>query len=312
MDEAHPRICVTGAAGRLGRHVVHALEQTYALTLLDRLPPEGDDRFRKIDLLDRSQIQNALKGADVVVHLAAIDGSVDAPDEAVFSTNVLSTWNLFDAAVKCGVKRIVHCSSNSVVGLNRPGPALAPLYLPVDESHPCRPSSAYGLSKFLSEEVARSFVREHRIDVLCLRPTYILFPEIRAAILAEQAGAPGGEPPESFSDPVPRRKEQLPQLGSYVWPEDVARAVDLALKAKWSGFTPLFISAADTFLPQPTLVAVEELYGAVPKIRDATTFDADPYASAYAITAASKLLGWRPGAAWSERGRRVAATAARR
>src|SRR5690348_16771257 len=102
------RICVTGAGGRLGRYVIEALRSDYALTLADRSPPPGDDRFIRVDLL-KDQLSRALAGADIVVHLAAIDGSVDASDADVFRINILSTWNVFEAAVTNGIKRTILC-----------------------------------------------------------------------------------------------------------------------------------------------------------------------------------------------------------
>jgi len=73
-----------------------------------------------------------------------------------FSNNILSTYNVFEAARRLGIKNIVWASSETVLGLPFDTP---PPYVPVDEEYPGRPESAYSLSKLLGEEMAKQFCR---------------------------------------------------------------------------------------------------------------------------------------------------------
>ena len=140
------------------------------------------------------------------------------------------------------------------------------------------------------------------MDILCLRPTYIMFPEIEAMVRAAQATSPSEELAEldlrNDSDAIPRRNEPLPLLGGYVRPEDAAKAFALGIKAAWSGFLALFISAPDTFFLEPTATVLEQVYGKIPELRNSKRFDSDPYASVYDTAAAAGKLGWHAQRRW--------------
>ena len=196
-------VLVTGGTGRLGRFVVAALRPHYRVTTLDlaqtHIAPD-----LPIDILDLPGLQRALRGVHAIVHLAAIDASVPAPPAAVFETNVRGTWNVIEAAQLNGVQRIVLCSSVSAFGIDHTNPTLPPLYLPIDEDHPLRPTQPYGLSKQLGEDIARSFARRGPMVFTCLRPAWIMFPDILARLVdwspvpGRSRSPPGADPAVAF------------------------------------------------------------------------------------------------------------------
>ena len=289
------RVLVTGGAGRLGRYVVAELAGHCRVTVLDRDGGAARPVDCPVDVLDLAALGRAVRGHDAVVHLAAIDSSVTAPPEAVFDTNVRGTWNVLQAAREAGVRKVVVCSSVSATGIDYTNPGLPPLYLPIDENHPLRPSQAYGLSKELGEAVARSFARRGEMEVLCLRPAWILFPESARRVIAAQrsAVADATSGPASAASPG-RHREPLPLLRSWVGPEDAARAFRLALERERPPSSVFLITAAETFEPGPTLPYLERLYGALPDVRKPEVYERNPRASAFDISRAREILGWSP------------------
>jgi len=207
------KICITGAGGRLGRYVVPAIEDLGALVLVDRHPVPGDDRFRGSDILDLPGLRRVLDGVDTVVHLAAIDASVAASDEAILETNLVGTWNVLHAAAERGVRRVIVCSSSAAFGLDRPEPHLAPRYLPIDEQHPLRPSSTYSLSKALCEQTAEAVARRVGMDIICLRPTYVMFPDIVASVASRLAGSSVVPGRSVAADPIPTPRRGAADAG---------------------------------------------------------------------------------------------------
>ena len=281
-------IAVTGGRGRLGRYVVQELERHHWVRVIDRTPSRWEDDTVAIDVLDGTTLTAALSEQEVVIHLAAIDRSVASSPEEVFETNVRGTWNVFQAAASAGVRRVILCSSSSALGLDDTNPDMPPLYLPVDEAHPPRPTGTYGLSKLIGEQIAASFARTGEMEVLILRPDYVAFPEMLPIL----SGASGGQPD--------REAEPRPYLRAYVGPEDVARAFRLAAERAYAGIETFHIAAADTFIDEPTLDYLRGLYGGLPPLRKPELYAAVPRASAWDIEHARRALGWRPTTTWAE------------
>ena len=130
------RIIVTGGSGKLGRHVVRRLrEDGHDVVVLDRAGAADGDVVLT-DLTDYGPVVDAVtgidephQGVDAVVHLAAVPAPGRIPDSATFHHNMVTTYNVFQAARRAGVKRIVHASSETVLGLPFDVP---PPYVPVD------------------------------------------------------------------------------------------------------------------------------------------------------------------------------------
>jgi uronate dehydrogenase len=158
------RVLITGAAGNIGVALRAGLRGRYALLrLLDVAPQEPAQRGEEVvtlDLNDRRGTEAAMESIDAVVHLAAI------PHEAAFDDivegNVKTTYSVFEAARRAGVRRVVFASSNHVVGFYARGETVGP-------DDPVRPDTFYGVSKAFGEALGRLYADKHGLEVVCLR-----------------------------------------------------------------------------------------------------------------------------------------------
>ena len=292
------RIAVTGGSGKLGRYVAAALAERAEVTVLDRAAPGGHAAFAEIDVLDLDGLRRALKGHDGVVHLAAIDSGVQAPEERYFATNTLGTWHVLQAAEEAGARRVIVCSSVSALGL---APDHPPQSLPIGADHPLAPTDAYGLSKQACEKLAAGFARRGRLEVVCLRPALVVRPETARTKDAMVARLDGGGPRPPAGDPIWRVSDgSLPRTRAFVSSEDAARCFAAALEAEGAGCGPYFVSAAETMSPLATLALVEREFGIAPKLQRPEIFAEDPRASVFDIEATQRALGWRPKDRWAD------------
>ena len=275
------QIAVTGGLGRLGRYVVRELAQ-HAVRVLD-IGAQAD--CHQADLRDFDALRTGLRDIEVVVHLGGIDRSFMTDDAATMQVNAMGTWNLFEASLQAGVRRVIHCSSSSVLGLDVSNPHMPPCYLPIDEAHPTRPTDTYGLSKLCGERIAEAYSRRS-LEVIVIRPCFVAFPEMADFM----AGKPGPE----------GRAEPMPYLRTYVGPEDCARGFAAAVATDYRGFETFFLAAADTFAAEPTVTRLEALYGAAIPLRDAALYQQTPRASPVGNAAARQRLGWRPTTRWTD------------
>lgn len=172
------KILVTGGSGLVGRYVVDELAKAHCVEILDLKRPHRDDlKFQEVDLLDDRSTRSAVKGFDLVVHLAGIPHPLTAPPEKVFRTNAAGTFNLLEACAVQGVRRLVFLSSESILGLAFSSSDICPQYVPIDEEHPLRPEDPYGLSKLVGELLCKGFSQRSGMQTICLRPPWIWVPE---------------------------------------------------------------------------------------------------------------------------------------
>ena len=156
------RIAVTGAAGRLGRHVVaRALKAGHGVIAVDLpsvLPAApADVEWRTADLVELDEVRAALSGADAVVHLGALT-SPRYPEPEVHHTNVGGTYNVLVAAEEHGLRAVCVASSvNAIGGIYSADPRYD--YFPVDEEHSSYCEDSYSLSKWLVEQQMAAFAR---------------------------------------------------------------------------------------------------------------------------------------------------------
>lgn len=240
------RVVVTGGSGLAGGAVVkHLVEDGFDVTNVDLVPSAGPAPFRRADLGDLGQVFGCLRGADAVAHFAAIPRPTFDVPEVVFRTNVMSAFNVFEAASALGIRRVVSASSVSVLGFPFFERPFAPVYVPIDEAHPLLPQDAYALSKLVGEELAAGFARRGRLSVVSLRFPWIHTPETFAAQVQPL-----------WSDPA----AGAPNLWSYVDARDVAEAVRLALAAEIESHEACFVAAPDSFMPIPSRALVTDHY----------------------------------------------------
>ena len=288
-------VAVTGASGRLGGFVVAELARRYRVIPIDRVAAPGQPTV-VADMLDLPALTAALRGADAVVHLAAIDAASVATEEATLATNTLGCWNALKAAEHHRIRKFVLCSSISALGL---GPGVAPEALPVAVGHPQRPVSAYGLSKQAGELLAAGFVRRGGLDVICLRPCFIAFAHL-VAELADRAAAADGVPPPGLVRSAIPMNEPLTPTRSVVSPQDVARAFAAAVAADLPGFSAFFVAGPDTCSVHPTRAMVAAVFGTDPPLRDPALYAQHPRAGVFDIAPARIALGWTPRERWAD------------
>lgn len=158
------RVLVTGAAGGIGTYLRRLLKPVYpGLVLSDLKQPadlKPDETFVKADLTRPDEVEHACQGIEGIVHLGG--QSVEAPWETVLNANIIGCYNLFEAARKTGVKRIIFASSNHAVGFYPRTTTIPTEVIP-------RPDSRYGLSKVFGEGLGALYAYKHGIGVTSLR-----------------------------------------------------------------------------------------------------------------------------------------------
>lgn len=273
------RVVVTGGSGKAGRAVVRdLLEHGHDVLSVD-LVSEPDVSCEQInaDLTDLGQAVEVLRGAESVVHLAAIPAPGLRPDALTFRVNTTSTYNVFSAASTLGLRRVVWASSETVLGL--PFEREQPAYAPIDEEHPPYPEFSYALSKLISEEMARQFHRWTGIPYIGLRFSNIMEPPDYERF------------PSFWGDPRLRKWN----LWGYVDARDVAQSCRLALDDDLTGAEVFIIAAADTVMSRPSLELLAEVYPDVPVRGEPGEFE-----TLLSIAKARRLLGYEPGSSWRD------------
>ncbi|MCK5396762.1 MAG: NAD-dependent epimerase/dehydratase family protein, partial [Thermoplasmata archaeon] len=165
------KILVTGAAGQLGSYLVEHLSNEHEVTGLDlKEPGIKMDNFIKGDIKEYRHGMDSCKGKDAVIHTAAqvsVDRSVSDPIMDA-KDNILGTINMLEAATKTMTKQFIYTSSAAIFG--------NPVKIPLDEEHPTRPLSPYGVSKLAGENYTFAFQESYGLKATSIRPFNIFSP----------------------------------------------------------------------------------------------------------------------------------------
>jgi nucleoside-diphosphate-sugar epimerase len=163
-------ILVTGATGIIGSALRRYLADRYTIHALTRKPAEFKSHIA--DIADLAAIIHAFEGMDAVVHLAAAT-SFMSPWEDILQSNLIGTYNVYEAARRTGVETVVFASSNHTIGMYEieAAPAIYALDDPrvYDHTVEVRPDSLYGVSKVYGEALGRYYMECHGLRVFCLR-----------------------------------------------------------------------------------------------------------------------------------------------
>jgi nucleoside-diphosphate-sugar epimerase len=214
--------------------------------------------------------------ADAVVHLAAIPAPGLVPNAEVFRVNTLSTYNVFEAARRLGVKKVVWASSETVLGLPFDTP---PPYMPIDERSAPRPESAYSLSKLVGETMAEQFCRwDPELKIVGLRFSNVMEPEDYRAFPGFDADA----------------RQRKWNLWGYIDARDGAQAIRKALEADLTGADVFIIANADTVMSRPNAELAAEVF---PDVR---LGDVGPNDTLLSIEKARRILGYEPQHSWRD------------
>jgi uronate dehydrogenase len=157
-------VLVTGAAGGIGTRLRQLLKGVYPnIRLSDIRPPADlapDETFMPADLADMAQVERVVAGVDGIVHLGGF--SVEGPWDTILQANIIGCYNLFEAARRHGVERVVFASSNHAVGFY-------PRQRRIGTDAAVRPDSRYGASKAFGEALAALYAYKHGLRVTCIR-----------------------------------------------------------------------------------------------------------------------------------------------
>jgi UDP-glucose 4-epimerase len=275
-------IIVTGASGKLGVAVVeHLRERGHTVIGMDAVGVRGEG-FVQVDLADYGQVADAFAGveerhtgADAVVHLAATPAPGIRPDTVLLQQNVTIAIGVFQAARRAGIRRIVHASSETLLGLPL---TEAPPQAPIDETHQVRPNFMYAVGKHLEEELARALCRlDPDLSVTGLRFSNVMAPEDYAEFESWQ------------ENPSVRRWN----LWGYIDRRDGAQAVERALAVRGPGYATYIIAAADTVMRQDSAELMAAEFPRVPFTREVTGRE-----TLLSIDAARRDLGYAPTHSW--------------
>ncbi len=245
-------ILVTGGSGMVGQVVVKdLLKHGYRVISTDLKKPSNATSARvvKADLTIIKQVRRVVEGVDAIVHLAAIPSPNIHPPEVLFKNNIISTFNVLQAASTLGVKRVVIASSLSALGLVYNTHPIELSYFPVDEAHPLLAQDVYGISKELGESMADGFVRRNpNLSITSFR-----FPYLNASVNI----------PHAIEHWCKNLDLGAKLFWSYLDVVDAAAVIRLALEQVVSGHEKFFVASPDTFVEEKTLPLLKKYYPGV-------------------------------------------------
>ncbi len=268
------RIAFTGGSGKAGRHVLPWLvNQGYEVLNLDITPLDRPGIANlNVDITDSGQVFNALsmhtgfddletprgpKPFDAVVHFAAVPRILLKPDNETFRVNTMGTYNVIEAAVKLGVKKVIVASSETTYGVCFAEGHRDFHQFPLDEDYDVNPMDSYGLSKVCNEKTARAFAERTGADIYALRIGNVIEPHEYELF------------PEFFAKPEMRKRIAW----SYIDARDLGQIVHLCIEKDGLGYQ-VFNAANDTGSSNlPSRELAKRYFPSVPFTREIGEFE---------------------------------------
>jgi len=308
------RVIVTGALGKCGIRVVQAFHKlgwevvaTDVVRGVFDTPTAGAKdplgrgsasfidqppfNYQQADLTNAGDVLSMVLRfkPDAVVHIAAIPDLEHNAPSTIFSNNLNGTFNVVEACVTVGVKRLVYVSSEQACGFfsnrvsTQVGVDIHPQYAPVDEKHPCTPTNPYAVSKQFGELLCDVAVRRTAggMSAVSIRPSW----------------CQDDRNIERNLGPL-IRDHTIPQDGlwSYIDIYDLADAIALAAQASTPGHEIVYIAAADNIGGRDLAVAIKQHYGDTIKLMPMDRVDS----SGISCAKAKRLFGWEPKRSWRD------------
>lgn len=263
------RVLFTGGSGKAGKHVVpYLVAQGHRVLNFDRVPL-GIEGVHDLlgDITDAGQVYSAMRthagydemdqsgGArlfDAVVHFAAVPRYGMVPDTETWRVNVDGTYNVIEAALKMGIRKVIIASSETTYGVCFSDGVVDPKVLPLEEDYDIDPMDTYGTSKKVNEVTARSLQRRFGADVYALRIGNVIEPHEYSTVF-----------PPLKEDPGLRRRITF----SYIDARDLGQIVDLCLKKDGLGFQVFNAANDENSVPQPNSELLKRFFPNVPLSR---------------------------------------------
>lgn len=289
------RILFTGGSGKAGRHAIaYLVAQGHRVLNVDLAPLEMEGVHNRIaDITDAGQMFDVMNSYasfdelepgtglprfDAVVHFAAVPRILLKPDNECFRVNTVGTYNVIDAAVKAGVRKIIFASSETTYGVCFADGMRNPDYLPIDEDHPTLPEDSYGMSKVVNEVTARSFQQRTGFDIYGLRINNVIEPHEYA---------------RDFPGYCENPHRRLRNFFAYIDARDLGHMVDRCLAVDGLGYQVFNVSNDHHSVSATTEDLIRRFYPDVPCRRDM-----DARETFYSNAKARQMLGFSPQHDW--------------
>lgn len=283
------RVFFTGGSGKAGRHVVPYLAAAgHRVMNFDRVPLGAAGVHDLLgDVTDAGQVFSAMnthagydeletgeggRPFDAVVHFAAVPRMLMCPDTETWRVNVIGTYNVIEAAMKLGIRKIVLASSETTYGVCFSDGQTDPHQLPLTEDYAIDPMDTYGTSKKVNEVTGESFARRFGADIYALRIGNVVEPQEYATLF-----------PRYFEQPEVRRRNAF----NYVDARDLGQIVDLCLMKDGLGFQVFNACNSTNGMNIPNAELLRRFFPNVPVTRDL-----EPWESLMSNEKARKVLGF--------------------